>query len=249
MSLINDALRKAHKAASEHAAQKPELPFRGMRVHPPRRSRPGFGLIVISLIAFAAGLTGATVAWWAADRQGEPEARAQVAPRAAAVEIENGRSDASPPPTPVSEEPEDSLAVTTDPILAPAGVQVIGTSEDPAPTQPETRTGAEPSSAPQTASAAETETSHSDPIGVGVDQATASDRETPGERVFVLDADLGYASLSLDFIVFRPDDPFAEINGAEVHEGWRVEGFVVEKIEHDRVRLRDENGPLVLRVP
>jgi len=70
-----------------------------------------------------------------------------------------------------------------------------------------------------------------------------------GDRVFVLEAELGYATLSLDYIVFRPEDPFAEINGIEVHEGWFVDDFVVDKIERDRVVLHDEKGPLTLRVP
>ena len=35
--------------------------------------------------------------------------------------------------------------------------------------------------------------------------------------VFLVDADLGYATLTVDYIVYRPDDPFAEINGVEVH--------------------------------
>ena len=70
-----------------------------------------------------------------------------------------------------------------------------------------------------------------------------------GDRVFILDADLGYATLSLGYIVARPVNPFAEINGAEVIVGSEVEGFRVEKIEADRVVLRDEKGELVLRVP
>lgn len=69
------------------------------------------------------------------------------------------------------------------------------------------------------------------------------------DRVFILDADLGYATLSLGYIVARPVNPFAEINGAEVFIGSEVEGFRVEKIEADRVVLRDEKGELVLRVP
>ena len=69
------------------------------------------------------------------------------------------------------------------------------------------------------------------------------------DRVFVLDADLGYATLSLGYIVARPVNPFAEINGAEVFIGSEVEGFRVEKIEADRVVLQDEKGELVLRVP
>ena len=56
-------------------------------------------------------------------------------------------------------------------------------------------------------------------------------------------------TLNLDFIVFRPDDPFAEINGLEVHVGSTIEGFKVEKIERNQVHLRDEKGALVLRAP
>ena len=78
-------------------------------------------------------------------------------------------------------------------------------------------------------------------------------QETTGaatnDRVFDLDADLGYATLSLGYIVSRPVNPFAEINGVEVFIGSEVEGFRVEKIEADRVVLRDEKGELVLRVP
>ena len=69
------------------------------------------------------------------------------------------------------------------------------------------------------------------------------------DRVFDLDADLGYATLSLGYIVARSVNPFAEINGIEVSVGSEVEGFRVEKIEADRVVLRDEKGELVLRVP
>jgi hypothetical protein len=74
-------------------------------------------------------------------------------------------------------------------------------------------------------------------------------RGPTGERIFILDADLGTTSLSLGYIVFRPVRPFAEINGVEVYEGSEVEGFTVEKIEADKVTLRDADGPLVLRVP
>ena len=59
----------------------------------------------------------------------------------------------------------------------------------------------------------------------------------------------GYASLSLGYIVFRPVRPFAEINGVDIYEGSEIAGFKVEKIEVDRVVLRDSRGPLELRVP
>jgi hypothetical protein len=73
--------------------------------------------------------------------------------------------------------------------------------------------------------------------------------ESGGERVFVLDADVGYATLNLGFIVARSTNPFAEINGTEVRVGSEIEGFTVEAIEADQVILRDDNGTLILRVP
>ncbi len=67
------------------------------------------------------------------------------------------------------------------------------------------------------------------------------------KRDFLAEADLGTAQLSLDYIVYRTNDPYAEINGIEVHVGHHIEGFVVEEITSDLVRLSDENGPLILR--
>ena len=70
-----------------------------------------------------------------------------------------------------------------------------------------------------------------------------------GERIFVMEAGLGYASLSLGYIVARSSNSFAEINGTEVWIDSEIEGFVVEAIESDRVILRDDKGLLILRVP
>jgi Tfp pilus assembly protein FimV len=72
---------------------------------------------------------------------------------------------------------------------------------------------------------------------------------TPGERDYIMEADLGDVVLSLGYIVARRVNPFAEINGVEVYLGSEIEGFVVEAIEADRVVLRDKDGTLVLRVP
>ena len=86
-------------------------------------------------------------------------------------------------------------------------------------------------------------------IATDLEPTPAPTQQKKTDRVFVLDADLGYATLSLGYIVARPVNPFAEINGAEVFIGSEVEGFRVEKIEADRVVLQDEKGELVLRVP
>ena len=70
-----------------------------------------------------------------------------------------------------------------------------------------------------------------------------------GERIYLIEADLGTVVLTLDFIALRADDPFAQINGLDVHVGSTIEGFTVEAIERDQVRLRDDDGPLILRAP
>ena len=76
--------------------------------------------------------------------------------------------------------------------------------------------------------------------------ATVSD--SAEERVFVLVAELDYATLELGFLVHRPQDPYAEINGVEIHEGQHVGTFLLEKVESDRVCLRDDQGPLIIKV-
>ncbi len=58
----------------------------------------------------------------------------------------------------------------------------------------------------------------------------------------------GPASAST-YIVFRPDDPFAEINGIELHPGGVVEGFRVKAIERDRVHLSDGRRTSSCRAP
>jgi hypothetical protein len=70
-----------------------------------------------------------------------------------------------------------------------------------------------------------------------------------GDEVYVLEADLGDVTLSLDFLVYRATDPFAEVNGVEVHLGGTVAGFRVKDIEKDRVRLSDGHRTIVLRTP
>jgi len=54
--------------------------------------------------------------------------------------------------------------------------------------------------------------------------------------------------LTLDYLVYRTNDPFAQINGAEVHVGWEVAGFKVLAIDEESVRLQGKNGPVILRV-
>jgi len=69
----------------------------------------------------------------------------------------------------------------------------------------------------------------------------------PRERTFVVDADLGSAKLHLDYVVYRPGSPFAGINGQQVVIGTVIEGFQVEEIGPESVRLRNDRVTVVLR--
>jgi len=132
----------------------------------------------------------------------------------------------TPSPTPAVEAPQaEAPAVVPVESAEETAVVIVAT---PTPTAPQVATTQEPEFVPTPQKRTGTATN---------------------DRVFDLDADLGYATLSLGYIVARPVNPFAEINGIEVSVGSEVEGFRVEKIEADRVVLRDDKGELVLRVP
>jgi hypothetical protein len=249
VSLINDALRKARQAASERDATQADLPFRGERIHSSRRGRQSTGAVVVVLVAVAAGLLGAAIAWWGFGRQPSPLEAAQANPPADAKPVGTEKPFSPPPIQP----PADGLQETAIP-LQPSPAATAEHSQPsgnpPPPPSPEIGTDVESDHATATLSPPEAE-----PVdaGGGARPETNGAAEGPvvasGDREFILDADLGYASLSLGYIVFRPADPFAEINGTEVHQGSEIEGFTVETIERDLVRLRDSRGPLVLRVP
>lgn len=245
MSLINDALRKARQAASERSAQKSDTPFRGARLYPARQPRSGRRLAVVALIAAAAALAGASAAWWAAGRQDARHGFSKGTRQAAVPVGERpGGASAGSAPVDLPDDRETEPAISDAGAAAPAHSPAI--KETPAPDSssppPSQAQHLSPSTlAEPAADSPRTETS--------TGQGKRPSGSTGRDRVFVLEADLGYATLSLDYIVFRPKDPFAEINGIEVHEGWFVDDFVVDKIERDRVLLHDEKGPLVLRVP
>jgi hypothetical protein len=234
VSLINEALRKARQAAAEHESSRPDTAFRAPRAYPRRGPRRWGGVILLVLVAATAGLTGAVLVWWTLDAGRSSVVPADEPVTEAALET----AKPSQPDSPAAHErsvvdPESA----TDPPAYEADDRGIRTE---GPVKGKTA-GAAPEPRGHEAAAA--------PSGPRQthEEAPASEQPTSGERVFVLDADLGYAALSLGFIVARPVDPFAEINDIEVHIGSEVAGFVVEKIEPDQVVLRDERGELVLR--
>jgi hypothetical protein len=237
VSLINDALRKARQAAAEHEQN------RDRSLPPPtypRRRRRASGTGVLLLVAIAAGVLGAAVVWWSMTRSAPgkvPVARAEANAAGDAATLEETAAIVEPTPT------ASAGTAEAGPGSRPTahGTTTGDAGPDPAARRPEGPSS--PSSAQPLRPPAE---------AAGTDEATAPESAPAsgsGERVFVLDADLGGVTLSLGYIVFRPVRPFAEINGVEVYEGSEIAGFTVEKIEADMVTLSDTDGPLVLRVP
>ncbi len=246
MSLVSDALRKARQEAAEREAAR-----RGMA--PPTQLAPrsttgrfGSGLILGAVIAVVAAAGGAMTVWWLLSMGPAPghagDAATAVVTDAAepvsAAEVPFS-STAGPEDAPGAREETEhgaaAEAAVSRPVahtLAPAASEIAVEDAHAPP-------------ATQDAPAPRSERSQpEDPESANVEEI---EETTDGPREFVLDADLGYARLSLGYVVFRASDPYAEINGRLVHEGWRIEGFVVEEITANTVRLRDERGELILR--
>jgi hypothetical protein len=183
-----------------------------------RGSRLGFGLVIGSIIAVLAALGGGAAVWWTISRA-NPSAPSEVL----TAEV-----------TPA---PEPAPATDSQPI-GPGGEPSQPEAPVPTPAQ------AQPAPAPQ----AEAVTTMAELIQPTPELQLEDSATTERERVFVIEADLGYATLSLGFLVFRSEDSFAEINGIEVREGQTIDGFVVDKIEQTQVTLQDDQGPVVLKV-
>jgi hypothetical protein len=236
VSLINDALRKARQAAAEHEMHQPEAPFRTPKAYPSRGPRRRSAVMLLVVVAATAGLAGAGLVWWTLGR-GD-----------AAVAV-GDRSVADPAPETATISQSESAE---EPIEKPPA-----DSGDATDTRDVRDEGTEPSGGERatgqmagTASDSERQTLAARPTAPPgrAEEPIARQDSAGGRRVFVLDADLGYASLSLGFIVARSVRPFAEVNDIEVYVGSEVAGFVVEKIEPDQVTLRDARGELVLKV-
>ena len=232
MSLIHDALRKARREQEEEDARG-VVYARGLTGRR-RHHGLGTGILLGALLAAAAGAAVGIGLWlWHGDGSGAQ----RPAPDGAAV---TGVSSAS-----------GLGSAASQPEAAPAGTAAVAAPAAAVPATPAPSSGSGPPPDQRTAGAdqppvATAEHRPSPPA----ERATPRETRGPGgERVFHIGADLGYASLVVDYIAFRHDDPFARINGVDVRVGSTVEGFTVEEITGTAVRLRDERGPLVLIVP
>ena len=224
MSLVGDALRKARREAAEREAERRGMLFSAHISDRQSRSSLGLGLVLGAVIAIAATVAGGVAVWWVLDRRAEPgPAAAERADTPATVHVEPSETSdrqavidpatSDVPPVPRDDdEPVGPVGTTSDSAAATTADRATPVPTLPPPSQDTASTAAESSGAGSF---------------IGVED---------GEEVYILDADLGDVVLGLDFIVARTDDPFAEINGVELHIGGVIEGFRVKSIEHDRVR-------------
>jgi cytoskeletal protein RodZ len=240
MSLVSEALRKARQEAAKREGRERGIP-RGLVV-PPKRWNSGPGLSLAILIALAAAIAGAGLAWWALGRrstpatasieltrpaQGPPVPSArEPAPAAPSAAAAQGRRQPAESPASVAKAQDRALAAVAIP--QPQGAAAVTTT----------------SPAPQTGGAQPTSGTPAEEPGKQRERAEGGSRE----RSFVVDADLGYAKLHLDYVVYRPTSPFAGINGQQVIIGSVIEGLQVEEIGPESVRLHDRRGAVVLRV-
>jgi len=231
LRLIGDALRKARKEAAERETDRRGVLFSAKINDSPTRSNLGLGLALGAIIAVAATVAGGGAVWWLLGRN---QAQESVLPPAAST-IDTAPGPAIPTPTPSpgpavpSKGTQPSAAVVPAPATASVGPGFETTRSEPQP-------GPAIDPTPVAASAS---TNTGDGF-TGIED---------GDEVYVMEADLGRVHLSLDYIVFRSDDPFAEINGVELHLGGVVDGFRVKSIERDRVKLSDGRRTIVLRAP
>jgi hypothetical protein len=239
VSLISDALRKARQeAARREAIGRGALPPTMSRGAERQRWRAG--LVVGAVIALVAAITGGAAVWWAVGRTVQPVDD----PRSAAVMPTAGDRASGVPSEPLGPDAAHTAADGQGDHVPRERPSVASAGQGPAP-------DVAPRSTPSPAAAVLVPPPEPTIAGGGqrlVTDEPAGPRPGTGERVFIAEADLGSVVLSLGYIVFRDTDPFAEINGIEVHEGSMIEGLVVEEIGRHHVLLRDDRGAVRLKV-
>lgn len=235
MSLISDALRKARQEAAEREAKDQGLETPMVAGYWKRGGRHGVALILGAAIALGAALIGGGLMWWVlADRSDK-----------VVIEVSDGVEKAA-----VSVIDSAPVHSTGDP--APdQGVEMIL----PAAVLAESTTAGDDGPAAVGGKAV----SESDAIGRSPDgagglpaeaippPAKASEGDGAGGE-FVAEARIGETTLILDYLVYRNENPFAQINGRDVRVGAVIEDFVVEAITSDSVVLTRGDTRVVIRV-
>lgn len=185
---------------------------------PMRRNERHTPWAAILVIALLAALFGGSISWWFFRGKSEPSAPGSGA------KIETATIQATPPAEAPPSSDEPLPVENTKPATPPAQ----GTSPGKTQSRPIVSPTPSPSPTPTPPQSKPT------PI--------------PEKTVFTATARIDGAVLNLDYLVFRKDQPFAEINGVTVGEGGMIEGFKVEKISEDRIILQHDGKTYTILV-
>ena len=233
MSLIGDALRKTRQEAAERDSDRKGVLFSAKIFDSPTRSHLGLGLALGAVIAIVATVAGGGTVWWLLGRGETTQTGPPGTAAPAATVIVETTEAPSQTPSPAAPRVKAQTTASVENTL----VSLIRSDPvDPAPIQATTQ---------PTVVVVPPATKAADDQGLAEGFAGIED----GDEVYILEADLGKVHLSLDFIIFRADDPFTEINGVELHLGGVIDGYRVKAIERDRVRLSNGRRTIVLRTP
>lgn len=233
MSLINDALRKARQEAADREAKERGLETPVVAGYWKRGGRLGVGLILGAVIAVGAAMIGGAMVWWALTERAE---RAAI-----------GLPDDNLPDDAVISEsrPDSSDGATSMEALPDSGSPAVVPARAP-------EDKGERSLRPEDEAAGRTdrqggegalEESDSKPVASPTPQTPALE-----EGEFVGEAKVGDVTLTLDYLVYRKENPFAQINGNDLRVGGVVEDFVVKRITVDSVELAKGETTIVIRV-
>lgn len=270
MSLVSEALRKARQEARLRDAAARGIPIEIVTRHVGPGRGPGAVVAVLAVVA--ASLGGAALTWWLLAHRGQAAfqtaAGASAPPQAASPASSRPRDattllrsastqDATGSPgAGANGEGASAAAVHGGPGVASATTTRPGSGSAPLAPASE-RTGQSPASAHTATRSADDGAAHSPQAdarsdGAALPKSPPSSQHQPrgstgGERSFKIEARLGGVTLHLDYIVHRATSPFAGINGEQVLTGSIIEGFTVEEITPDAVRLAGHGGVVVLR--
>jgi hypothetical protein len=240
MSLVSEALRKARREAAERGENLEGRTAQTTVIQVTRGPRTWQVVALGAVVALAAATLGAVAVWWLvggapgpeiADLGDRPAATGPVMPAATPTTAPEDRPDAAGATTPgsaatVTPTPRRRLLPPTPRTADAAPIADPSTTDDPRPT-----------AVPEASTAERT-----DPTPAPSTETTAL-----GPNEFLGEAVIDGRRLVLDYIAYLPTGAFAEINGAEVRLGSRIEGFTVESITATAVTLRGPDGRVVLR--
>ncbi len=251
MSLIGDALRKTRREAAEREVERRGVLYSARIADAPTRSNLGLGLLLGALIAMVATVAGGVAVWWLFSRNApERPIEASAAQAAAAVtatpQVDGGDNSSQDAPRRAESAAVAGTGTGAGTATgAVAATESVSASTSTSGSEPESES--DPDSEPVPDGGGERHLRTTAPLETG--PATGFAGTENGDEVYILEAEVGGVRLELDYIVYRTVDPFAEINGIEVHQGSTVAGFRVKEIEKDRVRLSDGRRSIVLRTP